>query len=103
MDVITKNGGYLPPPMWPFLEDGLDRPKNHYGRYGLSTSFYSISISTAGADGLMEPEHAPEDFLCCSLGGGGINFSLPRVGCCLVIVETPYSPPNPEKIKVTQK
>ena len=32
------------------LENGLDRPKNRYGRYGFP-SFYSISISTAGVDG----------------------------------------------------
>ena len=31
------------------LVNGLDRPKNCYGRYGLS-GFYSISISTAGVD-----------------------------------------------------
>ena len=31
----------------PLLENGLDRPKNHCGRYGFP-SFYSISISTVG-------------------------------------------------------
>ena len=34
----------------PLLENGLDRPKNRYGRYGFP-SFYSISISTVGVDG----------------------------------------------------
>ena len=33
----------------PLLEDGLDRPKNRYGRYGFP-SFYNISISTVGMD-----------------------------------------------------
>ena len=31
------------------LENGLDRPKNRYGRYGFP-GFYSISISSAGVD-----------------------------------------------------
>ena len=36
----------------PLLENGLDRPKNRYGRYGFP-SFYSILkfISTVGVDG----------------------------------------------------
>ena len=34
----------------PLLENGLDRPKNRYGRYGFP-SFYIISISTVGVDG----------------------------------------------------
>ena len=34
----------------PLLENGLDRPKNRYGRYGFP-SFYSIFISTVGVDG----------------------------------------------------
>ena len=34
----------------PLLENGLDRPKNRYGRYGFP-SFYSISISTVGVEG----------------------------------------------------
>ena len=34
----------------PLPENGLDRPKNRYGRYGFP-SFYSISISTVGVDG----------------------------------------------------
>ena len=34
----------------PLLKNGLDRPKNRYGRYGLP-SFYSIFIATVGADG----------------------------------------------------
>ena len=34
----------------PLLENGLDRPENHYGRYSFP-SFYSISISTVGVDG----------------------------------------------------
>ena len=34
----------------PLLENGLDRPKNRYGRYRFP-SFYSISISTVGVDG----------------------------------------------------
>ena len=34
----------------PLLENGLDRPKNRYGRYGFP-SFYRISISTVGVDG----------------------------------------------------
>ena len=34
----------------PLLENGLDRPENRYGRYGLA-SFSSISISTIGVDG----------------------------------------------------
>ena len=33
----------------PLLENGLDRPKNRYGRYGFP-GFYSISISTVGVD-----------------------------------------------------
>ena len=33
----------------PLLENGLDRPKNRYGRYGFP-SFHSISISTVGVD-----------------------------------------------------
>ena len=33
----------------PLLENGLDRPKNRYGRYGFP-SFYSISISTVGVE-----------------------------------------------------
>ena len=33
----------------PLLENGLERPKNRYGRYGFP-SFYSISISTLGVD-----------------------------------------------------
>ena len=33
----------------PVLENGLDRPKNGYGRYGFP-SFYSIFISTVGVD-----------------------------------------------------
>ena len=32
------------------LENGLDRPKNRYGRYGFP-SFSSIFISTVGVDG----------------------------------------------------
>ena len=35
----------------PLLENGLDRPKNRYGRYGFP-SFYSNSISTVGVDGV---------------------------------------------------
>ena len=34
----------------PLLEDGLNRPKNRYGRFGFA-SFSSISISTVGLDG----------------------------------------------------
>ena len=34
----------------PLLENGLDRPKNRYGRYGFPSS-YSISISTVAVDG----------------------------------------------------
>ena len=34
----------------PLLENGLDRPKNRYGRYGFP-SFYSISVSTVGMEG----------------------------------------------------
>ena len=34
----------------PLLENGLDRPKNRYGRYGFP-SFYRISISPVGVDG----------------------------------------------------
>ena len=34
----------------PPLENGLDRPKNRYGRYGFPSS-YSIFISTVGVDG----------------------------------------------------
>ena len=33
----------------PLLENGLDRPKNCYGRYGFP-SFYCISMSTVGVD-----------------------------------------------------
>ena len=33
----------------PLLENGLDRLKNRYGRYGFP-GFYSISISTVGVD-----------------------------------------------------
>ena len=33
-----------------FSKNGLDRPKNRYGRYGFP-SFYSIFTSTAGVDG----------------------------------------------------
>ena len=33
----------------PLLENGLDRPKSRYGRYGFP-SFYSISISTVGVE-----------------------------------------------------
>ena len=52
----------------PLLENGLDRPKSRYGRYGFP-SFYSISISTV----------LPlKIFLFCSLGGGGRYFSVPR-------------------------
>ena len=34
----------------PLLENGLDRPKNRYGRYGFP-SFDSIFVSTVGVDG----------------------------------------------------
>ena len=34
----------------PLVKNGLDRPKNRYGRYGFR-SFYSIFISTVGVDG----------------------------------------------------
>ena len=34
----------------PLLENGLDRPKIRYGRYGFPC-FYSIFISTVGVDG----------------------------------------------------
>ena len=34
----------------PLLENGLDKPEKHYGRYG-SATFSSISISTVGLDG----------------------------------------------------
>ena len=44
----------------PLLENGLDRPKTRYGRYGFP-SFYSIFISTIGVDGAREFES--EDFL----------------------------------------
>ena len=41
--IYLHRGGLL-------LENGLDRPKNHYGRYGFPR-VYSISISTVGVDG----------------------------------------------------
>ena len=34
----------------PLLENGLEKPENYYGRYGLA-SFSSIAISTVGVDG----------------------------------------------------
>ena len=37
----------------PLLENGLDRPENRYGRYGLA-SFPSKSISTVGVDGTRD-------------------------------------------------
>ena len=37
----------------PLLENGLDRPRNCYGRYGFA-SFYNISISTVGVDGARD-------------------------------------------------
>ena len=58
----------------PLLENGLDRPKNRYGRYGFPGS-YSISISTVGVD---EASFPLKILFSLSLpGGGGRYFSVP--------------------------
>ena len=69
-----ENLKYLPPPCGgPLLENGLDRPENRYGRYGLLV-FPAFPYLPWGS---MAP--ALKIFFSCSLGGGGGRyFSVPR-------------------------
>ena len=65
----------------PFLENGLDRPENRYGRYGFA-SCSSISISTVGVD--RHQRFALKILFSCSLGGGGGGTYF-KVPCHIIL------------------
>ena len=60
----------------PLLENGLDRPKNRYGRYGFPVFLQHFHIYRRGGRSQSLPLKI---FFSCSLGGGGGYFSVPRV------------------------
>ena len=61
----------------PLLENGLDRPKNRYGRYGFPSFLQHAHIY--GRGGWSQSLPLGIVFLC-SLGGGGRYFSVMSVG-----------------------
>ena len=56
----------------PLLENGLDKPKNRYGRYGFPSFLQHVHIYRRGGWSQSLPLKI---FFSCFLGGGGRYFS----------------------------